>query len=255
MSRRGTRRCAPTQVTCARRRSSASTRPPTVGEVEGGYALLLDGRGARTPAKNQLIAPTRAIAEAIAAEWAGQGAVVDPTSMPVTRLANSALDGVAKTLAETRADIARYAGADLLCYRAEEPEALVALQAEAFDPVLAWAEEALGARFILSAGVMHVAQPERALAAVRAAVEAYDEPVRGRRAARPDEPLRLRAARAGGRARRAERRGRLARRPCRRGFPDPANGARTTRRWRAARRGGAISRRRRVVGGLQTLRR
>jgi chaperone required for assembly of F1-ATPase len=147
-----------------------------VGEVEGGYALLLDGRGARTPAKNKLVAPIRAIAEAIAAEWAGQGAVVDPTSMPVTRLANSALDGVAKTLAETRADIARYAGADLLCYRAEAPEALVAMQAEAFDPVLAWAEEALGTRFILSAGVMHVAQPERALAAVRAAVDAYGSP-------------------------------------------------------------------------------
>ena len=67
-----------------------------VGEVDGGYALLLDGRGARTPAKNKLVAPTRAIAEAIAAEWAGQGAVVDPTSMPVTRLANSAIDGVAQ---------------------------------------------------------------------------------------------------------------------------------------------------------------
>jgi chaperone required for assembly of F1-ATPase len=147
-----------------------------VGEVEGGYALLLDGRGARTPAKNKLVAPSRAIAEAIAAEWAGQGPVVDPKSMPVTRLANSALDGVAKTLAETRADIASYAGADLLCYRAEAPEALVAMQAEAFDPVLAWAEEALGARFILSAGVMHVAQPEPTLAAVRAAVDAYESP-------------------------------------------------------------------------------
>jgi chaperone required for assembly of F1-ATPase len=144
-----------------------------VGEVEGGYALLLDGRGARTPAKNKLVAPARDIAEAIAAEWAGQGLVVDPKSMPVTRLANSALDGVANTLAETRADIASYAGADLLCYRAEAPEALVAMQAEAFDPVLAWAEEALGARFFLGAGVMHVAQPEATLAAVRVAVDDY----------------------------------------------------------------------------------
>jgi chaperone required for assembly of F1-ATPase len=94
----------------------------------------------------------------------------------MTRLANSALDGVAKTLAETRADIVSYASADLLCYRAEAPEALVAMQAEAFDPVLAWAEDTLGARFILGAGVMHVAQPERASAAVRAAVEAYESP-------------------------------------------------------------------------------
>ena len=148
----------------------------TVGEVDGGWTLLLDGCGARTPAKNKLVAPSRAVAEAIAAEWAGQGPVVDPTSMPVTRLANSALDGVANTLAETRADIARYAGADLICYRAETPEALVALQAEAFDPVLAWAEDWLGARFILSAGVMHVAQPGPALAAVRNAVDAYESP-------------------------------------------------------------------------------
>jgi chaperone required for assembly of F1-ATPase len=148
----------------------------TVGEVEGGWALLLDGRGARTPAKNKLVAPTRAIAEAIASEWAGQGAVVDPTSMPVTRLANSALDGVAKTLRETRADIARYAGADLICYRATAPDALVAMQAEAFDPVLAWAEEALAARLILSADMMHVAQPEPTLEAVRTAVDAYQSP-------------------------------------------------------------------------------
>ena len=101
-----------------RRRSSASTRKPSVGEAEGGFALLLDGRGARTPAKNRLVVPTRAIAETIAAEWAGQGEIVSPASMPVTRLANSAIDGVARTLKETRAEIARYAGADLLCYRA-----------------------------------------------------------------------------------------------------------------------------------------
>jgi chaperone required for assembly of F1-ATPase len=147
-----------------------------VGEADGGWALLLDGRGARTPGKNRLVAATRVVAEAIAAEWAGQGAVVDPASMPITRLANSAIDGVANTLEETRADIAGYAGADLLCYRAEAPEALVAMQAAAFDPVLAWAEEALGARFVLSAGVMHVAQPERALAAVRSAVDVYESP-------------------------------------------------------------------------------
>jgi len=148
----------------------------TVGEVEGGWALLLDGRGARTPAKNRLVAPSPAIAGLMAAEWVGQGALVDPTSMPVTRLANSAIDGVANAMAETRADIARYGGADLLCYRAAEPEALVARQAAAFDPVLAWAEEALGARFILSAGVTHVRQPARALAAVRRAVDAYESP-------------------------------------------------------------------------------
>jgi len=148
----------------------------SVGEFESGWALLLDGRVARTPAKNRLVAPTLAIAEAIAAEWAGQGAVIDPASMPVTRLANSALDGVAGTMAETRADIARYASADLLCYRATEPEELVAMQTETFDPALAWGEQALGARFLRSAGITHVTQPEPALAAVRGAVDACEGP-------------------------------------------------------------------------------
>ena len=157
-----------------------------------------------------------------------------PASMPVTRLANSAIDGVAGTLAETRAEIARYAGSDLVCYRADEPESLVALQAAAFDPVLAWAERALGARFILGVGVMHVAQPEPALAAARAARGRLRRPVRGRRAARADEPFRLGAARAGGRARRARRRrGAGARRMSTR-ISRSANGARTTRRRRAA---------------------
>jgi len=144
-----------------------------VAPAEGGFALKLDGRSARTPGKRLLVAPTRAVAELIAAEWAAQGETIAPLTMPATRLANSAIDGVAAALAETRAEIARYAETDLVCYRAEAPAALVALQAEAFDPVLAWAQEALGARFVTTVGVAHVAQPETALAAARAAVDAY----------------------------------------------------------------------------------
>lgn len=145
-------------------------------EADGGWALALDGRTARTPAKNRLIAPARAIAEMIAAEWAAQGEILVPGAMLATRLANSAIDGVAKTLDETRAEIARYAGTDLLCYRAEAPEALVEMQALAFDPVLDWADEHLGARFILGAGVMHVVQPEPALTAARSAVWRFEDP-------------------------------------------------------------------------------
>jgi chaperone required for assembly of F1-ATPase len=116
----------------AARLARASLRSPEIkrfyervgiGEADGGWALLLDGRGARTPGKKRLVAPTRVVAGAVAAESAGQGAVVVPASMPFTRLANSAIDGVAHALDETRADIAGYAGADLLCYRAEAPEA------------------------------------------------------------------------------------------------------------------------------------
>ena len=168
------------------RAAQANMRPPTlrrfykraeVVAVEGGgFALRLDGRGARTPGKRPLVAPTRAAAELIAAEWAAQGETIEPTSMPATRLANSAIDGVADALGATRAAIAKYAEADLVCYRAEAPAALVALQAAAYDPVLAWARDALGARFVTTIGLAHVAQPQAALAAARAAVDAYADP-------------------------------------------------------------------------------
>ena len=167
------------------RAAQANMRTPTVRRfyagVElapeaGGFALRLDGRAARTPGKRPLVAPRRAIAELIAAEWAGQGETIDPASMPVTRLGNTAIDGVADTLAETRAEIARYAGADLVCYRAAAPDALAELQGAAFDPVLAWAQAALGARFALSASLIHVAQPPAALEAVRAALDAFADP-------------------------------------------------------------------------------
>ncbi len=141
-----------------------------VGEAEGGFALLLDGRLARTPAKNRLLFPTRALAEGVAAEWAAQGETLAPATMPLTRLAHSALDGVANALEATVAEIAAYAGSDLVCYRAAEPETLAARQAAAFDPVLAFAEAELGARFALAGGIMHVAQPEESLEKVRAAI-------------------------------------------------------------------------------------
>ncbi|MGO4871129.1 MAG: ATP12 family chaperone protein [Roseiarcus sp.] len=152
-------------------------REASVGEAEGGsFALLLDGRRARTPAKRPLILPTRALAELVAEEWAGQGETIDPAAMPLTRLANSAIDGVAAAIEATRAEIAGYAGADLMCYRAEAPEALVAAEAAAFDPVLDWAGEALGAKFLVGVGVVHVRQPESALLSVRAALDAVESP-------------------------------------------------------------------------------
>jgi chaperone required for assembly of F1-ATPase len=142
----------------------------------GSFALTLDGRSALTPAKNPFVLSTRALAELIAAEWAGQGEAIDPTSMPATRIANSAIDGVAPNMAVVREEIAGYAAADVLCYRAAEPEALANAQAAAFDPVLDWAREELGAHFLLSEGIRHVAQPRSALAAVGAALAAIDDP-------------------------------------------------------------------------------
>ncbi len=149
----------------------------STGEGEGGFRLLLDGKPALTPGRRPLAAPSRAVAEALAAEWSAQGERIDPADMPLTRLVNTALDGVAAMAEAVRAEIVGFAGSDLVCYRADSPEELAALQAAHWDPVLDWAHAALGARFMLAAGVVHVGQPEPALARVRAAVGEVDEPL------------------------------------------------------------------------------
>ena len=172
-----------------------------VREADGLHALTLDGRPARTPGKRPLAARRRAVMERVADEWARQGETVDPSDMPLTRLLNSALDGVADTMEETRADIVRYAGSDLLCYRAEAPESLAERQRAAFDPVLDWAAEALGARFALAAGIVHVAQPAEAIEAVREAVDAVRRPGGAGGAQRHHHPDRFGRAGACGRAR------------------------------------------------------
>jgi chaperone required for assembly of F1-ATPase len=139
------------------------------------FQLLLDGKPARTPAKRPLAVASLRIAEALAAEWNAQTVVLDPASMPLTRLVNSAVDGVADRPAEVRDEIVRYAGSDLICYRAEAPEALASRQAAAWDPLLAWAHDALGARLRPAAGVIHVDQPRASLEAVRAALAGVDD--------------------------------------------------------------------------------
>ena len=141
-----------------------------VAEGEDGFAVLLDGRPVKTPARRTLAAPTRALAEALAAEWEAQRDVVDPAKMPLTRLANSIIDGVADTPAAVAAEAEKYLASDLVCYRAEGPDGLVARQAGAWDPVIAWAREALGARFVVGEGMVFVVQPEAALASARAAL-------------------------------------------------------------------------------------
>jgi chaperone required for assembly of F1-ATPase len=143
----------------------------TVGEAgEAGFPVLLDGKPVRTPARNPLAAPVYGLAEALAAEWMAQQEVIDPARMPLSRLANAIIDGVAAAPGPVRAGIEKYLAADLLFYRVSAPEGLVARQAQHWDPVLDWAREAFGARFQLAEGVMHVAQPEEALAAAGAAI-------------------------------------------------------------------------------------
>ena len=145
---------------------------------EGGFALLLDGRRAMTPGGQRLAVSERRLADAIRAEWEAQADLIDPASMPVTRLANTAIDGVAERLAEVRAEVAAYAGSDLLVYRAGEPAGLVEGQRAAWDPILAWAEQRFGVRFALAERLVHAAQPEATLAALGEAVETFDEPFR-----------------------------------------------------------------------------
>ncbi|MBN7785923.1 hypothetical protein JYP51_13410 [Ponticoccus gilvus] len=128
-----------------------------------GWTVTLDGRGIKTPAKVALAVPTEALARAIAEEWQAQEEKIDPGTMPFTRMANSALDKVLPQRAAVAEMLAAYGDSDLLCYRAEAPDELVARQAERWDPLLVWADEMFGARLAPRAGVMHAAQDAAAL--------------------------------------------------------------------------------------------
>jgi chaperone required for assembly of F1-ATPase len=141
-----------------------------VVDAADGFAITLDDKSIRTPSGRALVAPTRTIADAIAAEWEAQGENIDPLTMPLTRFANSVIEGVVGRVEVVAEDVAKYFQSDLLFYRAGHPEALVAREAMHWDPVLFWAAETLGAHFILAEGIMHVRQPESAVAAARAAL-------------------------------------------------------------------------------------
>lgn len=135
----------------------------TAAEVDGGWTVHLDGRPVRTPAKAALVVPTRAMAEAVAVEWDAQDEQIDPTSMPMTRAANAAIDKVAVQFAEVADMLAAYGDSDLLCYRATQPQGLIDRQADRWDPMLDWAAEVLQARLVPVSGVMHRPQDDAAL--------------------------------------------------------------------------------------------
>src|SRR3981189_3209869 len=141
-------------------------------ESPNGFAITLDDKPVRTPSGRPLVAPNREIADAIVTEWDSQKEFIDPLTMPLTRLANSVVDAVADQVEAVTDDIAKYLGSDLLFYRAGDPEALVAREAALWDPVVFWAADALGAHFILAEGIVHVRQPDSAIAAARGALPA-----------------------------------------------------------------------------------
>jgi chaperone required for assembly of F1-ATPase len=138
-----------------------------VAEEAGAFRVLLDGKPVKTPSRNALALPTRALADAIAGEWRAQTENVDPKSMPLSGLAMAAIDGAA---AERAGQALAFARSDLLCYRAEEPAELVARQAAAWDTLLDWAAERYGARLKIASGIVFVEQSSEALAALERAV-------------------------------------------------------------------------------------
>jgi chaperone required for assembly of F1-ATPase len=145
--------------------------------VAEGHAVRLDDKTVLTPARRVLAAPVPALAAAIATEWESQQEVIDPGKMPLTRLVNVIIDGIVQRPHPVAAEIAKYLAADLLLYRAANPQGLVERQRLHWDPVLAWAAETLGAHFRPTEGITHLAQPEEALKAAEAAI--------------PDNPWRL----------------------------------------------------------------
>jgi chaperone required for assembly of F1-ATPase len=139
-----------------------------------GFAITLDNKPVRTPAKAPLVVPTRGLAQFIAAEWEAQTGKVDPGTMPATRISNSAIDKVIPQKDEVADMLAAYGGSDLLCYRADSPAALVARQSAAWDPLLDWTYARYGARLAIGPGVMPVPQDPAALELLAAEVIRQD---------------------------------------------------------------------------------
>lgn len=146
----------------------------TVEPTDAGLGIALDGRPVRTPGRVPLALPTPALAQAVADEWSAVEDRLDPRAMPLTGLANAAIDRVAPDPAVFAAGLAAYGESDLLCYRAEDPEPLVARQQAAWDPVLAWARQRYDVTFAITAGVMHVAQPPATVVRLAEATAARD---------------------------------------------------------------------------------
>jgi chaperone required for assembly of F1-ATPase len=155
-------------VAPARRRRFYQT--VTIAAGERGHVLQLDGKTVRTPGQRVLALPRAGLAGALRGEWVRQGEHIDPADMPLTRLANTIIDGVAAAREEIAAEIRKYLASDLLLYRAEAPELLRDRQAQHWDPILAWARDALGADFKSGSGIVHLPQSAAALSAAGAAV-------------------------------------------------------------------------------------
>ena len=142
---------------------------------DGGFAVKLDGRNVRSPKGGKLNVPTQALADMVAAEWAGQGEVIEMADMAITRLAFTATEAIPPAREATAEQVAEYAASDLLCYFAGEPESLHQRQVEAWEPILQRAERELALVFVRTTGIIHTAQPEETLAKIKALALELDD--------------------------------------------------------------------------------
>lgn len=146
-----------------------------VREKATGFSVTLDGKPIKTPIKNALVMPTKALAQAVADEWIAQDETVVPSSMPMTTLVNTSIDRVGARRAETVAELVAYGHTDLVCYRAEEPDELVALQTKTWDPYLGWLQAELGAGLAVTTGVLPLTQNEFDMVRLTGEVEILDD--------------------------------------------------------------------------------
>ena len=144
-------------------------------QLSDANAIFLDGRPVKTPMKNELVLPNRNLAEAVAAEWRAQDKVIDPETMPLTKLANTALDRAKAERDHVLKEITEYAGSDHVCYWADRPPELVQLQRQQWQPVLEWAKASLSAPFKVASSLTHIQQDPSSISAVRFYAEKLDE--------------------------------------------------------------------------------
>lgn len=145
----------------------------SVGEVGDQFVIQLDGKSVKTPAKNSLSLADKTLAEKVALEWQQQEKIIDPAKMPLTRMINTAFDGVKDNSEAVFDEIVLFSGTDMLFYRADSPAKLVELQSAAWDPVIDWARSSLGAQFVLTESIMHIQQPPEAIKAYSDALRRY----------------------------------------------------------------------------------
>ena len=147
----------------------------SVDEIDGGFRILLDGRPLKTPGKATLLTPVQGVAEAVASEWREQGEKIEPSAMPITRLATTAMDRMPELREPAIQEITDYTGTDLLCYRAPKPDDLVQRQHECWQPPLDWMEQRYGIQFDVTGSLLPVPQPKATIEGVRGIVETIDD--------------------------------------------------------------------------------